>query len=444
MKRAPTALVLLCGLMAAAMSYGATLMVTGVEFLPNKTIKISMTAQANAPQAGVTADVQFKHGQSRIKLKYNDMKPAILFGGDVTSYVLWALTADGRAVNLGEVQARKSSGTETFYVGLKGFALVMTAEPYYMVARPSDMVMFVGGLPEKDKSRSRSYAYTEFARAPRHAERSIANIAWDAGKMNLGLLQAKKAFELAQRYKGGTYAKEAFTMAGSELKAAEAIAKDKPGSKKIDNPARNCVQLSNTAINIANRTQAAIAFKEMLKQHQATLEAANERSETAEYLAAALTTQTMQLRRNLDEVEEDNLELQTLLEDALSNIATARVEAAKIVLTLPGIVFGTDKASLKPEAQLALAKLSGILMVFPRATVAIGGYTDSSGAAKHNQNLSQQRADAVRTLLVEQGVAEERLTARGFGDANPVADNSSDDGRAKNRRVELVIVARRG
>ncbi len=444
MKRTLTALVLLCGLMAASMTYGATQMVTGVEFLPNKTIKISMTAQANAPQAGVTADVQFKHGQSRIKLKYNDMKPAILFGGDVTPYVLWALTADGRATNLGEVQARKSSGTETFYVGLKGFALVMTAEPYYMVARPSEMIMFVGGPPAKDKSRSRSYAYTGFARAPRHAERSIANVAWDAGKMNVGLLQARKAYELAERFNAGRYGGEAFTMAGSELKAAEAIAKDKPGSKKIDNPARNCVQLSNTAINITNRIQAANAFKEMLKQHQATLESANERSETAEYLAAALTTQTMQLRRDLDEVEEENLALQTLLEDALSNIATTRIEAARIVLTLPGIVFDTDKASLKPEAQMGLAKLSGILMVFHRAKVAIGGYTDSTGVAKQNQKLSQQRADAVRTLLTEQGVAEGRLTSNGFGDANPVADNSSDDGRAKNRRVELIIVAGRG
>ncbi len=444
MKRTLSALVLLCGLAAASMTYGATVMVTGVEILPNKTVTVPMAAQAIAPQARMTADVQFKHGQSRIKLKYNDMKPAILFGGDVTSYVLWALTADGRATNLGEVQARKSSDTETFYVGLKGFALVMTAEPYYMVARPSEMVLFVGGPPEKDKSRSRSYAYTGFARAPRHAEKSIAKVAWDSNKMNLGLLQARKAYELAERYNAGPNAGETFTMAGSELMAAEAIAKDKPGSKKIDNPARNCVQLSNTAINITNRTEAAKAFKEMLRQHQASLEAANERSETAEYLAAALANQTMQLRSNLVEVESENLELQTLLGDALSNIATTRVEAAKVVLTLPGIVFDTDKASLKSKAQMALAKLSGILMVFPRATVAIGGYTDSTGAAKYNQDLSQQRADAVRTLLVEEGVAEERLTARGFGDADPVADNSSDDGRAKNRRVELIIITGRG
>ncbi len=228
------------------------------------------------------------------------------------------------------------------------------------------------------------------------------------------------------------------------MKVAEEIAKDKPKSNKIDSPARNSVQLANTAINITNRTVASNAFKEMLREHQAELAAANERSESAEYMAAALANQTMTLQANLAVAEEENLELQSLLEDALSNIATARVEAAKIVLTLPGIVFDTDKATLKTEAQMALAKLSGILMVFPKARVSIGGYTDSTGSKEFNQKLSQQRADAVRDLLVEQGVAAERLTSQGFADANPVADNSTDDGRAMNRRVELVIIAGRG
>lgn len=442
MKKAMGVLALLCGLTAASLAYGASVMVTGVEFLPGKTIKVPMEAQQIAPQAGMTAEVEFKNGQSKIKLKYDDMKPAVLFGGDVTSYVLWALTSDGRAYNLGEVQARKKSGSETFYVGLKGFALAMTAEPYYMVARPSSMVLFVGGAPEKDKSRSMSYAFSGFARAPRHAQTGIASVVWDS-KDNISLLQARKAFELAQRYDAGTYAMEQFKLAGTELKAAEEIAKDKPGSDKIDSPARNCVQLSNTAINITNRAKASRAFADMLRRQQETLAAEQERSEEAEYLAAALANETVNLKSSLAEAEEENLELQNLLEDALSSIATARVEAARIVLTLPGIVFDTDKATLHQDARMALAKLSGILLVFHRATVAVGGYTDATGAADHNKKLSQQRADAVRSLLVEEGVAEERVTAKGFGDASPVADNSSAEGRAQNRRVELVIIAGR-
>ncbi|MCZ6778689.1 MAG: hypothetical protein O7F16_06940, partial [Acidobacteria bacterium] len=288
MRKSLSSIAVLCGLvLVAQMAYAAPVEVTGVEFLPGKSIKIPMTAQNVAPQASIEADVLFKHGQSRVKIMYRDMKPAILFGGDVTSYVVWAVTYDGRAANLGELQARKSSGTETFYVGLKGFALVVTAEPYYMVARPSELVMFVGGGPKKDKSRSRSYSFSELARAPEHAEMSIADLVWDS-KTDLGLLQARKAFELAQRHNTGAYANEALAMAGSELEAAEAIAADRPGSSKIDNPARNAVQLSNTAINIAVRAEAALAFGEIMMEQERKVKAANERSETLEFMAASL------------------------------------------------------------------------------------------------------------------------------------------------------------
>ena len=114
MRKALTCAVLLLGMvLAAPETYAKSVKVTGAEFLSGKTITIPFTAQKGAPRAEVTADVHFKHGQSRIKLKYHDMKPAILFGGDVTSYVLWALTADGRATNLGEV----ISAIERNYIG---------------------------------------------------------------------------------------------------------------------------------------------------------------------------------------------------------------------------------------------------------------------------------------------------------------------------------------
>ena len=110
-----------------------------------------------------------------------------------------------------------------------------------------------------------------------------------------------------------------------------------------------------------------------------------------------------------------------------------------IVLTLPGILFGTDEATLEPEAEMGLAKLSGILMVFHRATVAIGGYTDLTGDTDHNVKLSGRRAESVMNLLTDQGVAPGRITAAGYGAADPVADNSTQVGRAANRRVEMII-----
>lgn len=440
MRRGSVCMIILLGLLLAApAAFGAPVRVVGVEFLPNKSISIPFAAQKNAPQAELNADVQFKHGQSRVKLNYKDLKPAILFGGDVTSYVLWAVTADGRATNLGEVQQNgKASGTETFYVGLKGFAMLVTAEPYFMVARPSEMVMFVGGPPTKEKSRSASYTFAGLAMAPRHDVNNIDELQWDS-KQSVLLRQAQKAYEIATRYEARTYAGVAYEMAGSELEAAEAAAAKRSGSKELDNSARNAVQLSNTAINIAVRKIAAGEIATVIAMRQAQLDASEERSETAEMMVAVLSSQQAQMSATLEEAESVNIELQTLLLDALSTIAEARVEAAMIVLTLPGILFGTDEATLKPEAEMGLAKLSGILMVFHRATVAIGGYTDLTGDTDYNVKLSGRRAESVMNLLTEQGVAPGRVTAAGYGAADPVADNSTQAGRAANRRVEMII-----
>ena len=438
MRKGSICMLLLGGLLAAPVAFGAPVQVTGVEFLPGKSVTIPFTGQKNAPQAELSGEVQFKHGQSQIKLKYKDLKPAILFGGDVTSYVLWAVTADGRSTNLGEVQqGGKASGNETFYVGLKGFAMLVTAEPYFMVARPSAMVMFVGGPPKKDKSRSASYTFSGFAMAAKHDVNNINELEWDS-KESLLLLQAQKAYEMANRYEARTYASVAYTMAGSELDAAQEAAAKKSG-KQLDNSARNAVQLSNTAINIATRKMAAKEIAALIAMRQSQLDAAEERSETAEMMVAVLSNQQAQMSVTLEEVESENIELQTLLQDALSTIAEARVEAAMIVLTLPGISFGSDEATLKPEAEMGLAKLSGILMVFHKAKIAIEGYTDVTGDEDYNVKLSGQRAESVMNLLTEQGVASGRITAMGYGAADPVADNSTESGRAANRRVELII-----
>jgi outer membrane protein OmpA-like peptidoglycan-associated protein len=419
----------------------AAVQVTGVEFL-SKSVTVPFTAQSSAPKAELSADVVFKLGQSRVKLKYKDLSPAILFGGDITSYVLWAVTADGRATNLGELQQNgKTSGTETFYVGLKGFAMIVTAEPYFMVARPSVMVMFIGGPPEKDKSRFASYAFAGLAMAPRHDVESIDGQKWESEE-SLLLMQARKAYEIAGRYRADNRARAAYVLAGEELDTAEAAASKGSGGKELDNAARNAVQLSNTAINIAVRSIAGEQIAKMVALRQRELNNANERSEAAEMAVAMLANQQVQLASTLDEVESENIELQSLLRGALSSVASTRIEAARIVLTLPGIVFDTEKATLKPEAKLGLAKLSGILMVFHRARVNVGGYTDSTGKEDYNIKLSGQRAEAVMDFLVEQGVAEGRLTANGFGAVRPVADNATKDGRAENRRVEMVIIAR--
>jgi len=287
-RRATVTGVLMILALMGPLASAASVKVTGVEFLPGKTVAIPFMAEENAPQAELSADVHFKHGQSQIKLDYRNLKPAVLYGGDVTSYVLWAVTSDGRAFNLGQVQqGGKNSGTENFYVALKGFAMVITAEPYYLVARPSEMVMFVGGAPKKDKSRSQGYTFTGLARAPKHDVENIDSLAWDA-ETDFALLQATRAYDFAGRYQAEQYASEHYRMAGSELIAAQNLAEAKKRSKKIENPAFNALQLSNAAINISIRKMAAEEMVALIAANRAQLDAAEERSETAEMMAAML------------------------------------------------------------------------------------------------------------------------------------------------------------
>jgi outer membrane protein OmpA-like peptidoglycan-associated protein len=103
------------------------------------------------------------------------------------------------------------------------------------------------------------------------------------------------------------------------------------------------------------------------------------------------------------------------------------------------VLFETGKYALSSDAQLKLAKLSGIIQAHPGLNLAIEGHTDSTGTAEFNLNLSQQRADGVRQFLIMQGLSPDTITATGLGEADPIADNSTAAGRKQNRRVEIIV-----
>ena len=103
------------------------------------------------------------------------------------------------------------------------------------------------------------------------------------------------------------------------------------------------------------------------------------------------------------------------------------------------VLFASGKYSLKPGAKEKLAKISGIVLGHPGLQLAIEGHTDSVGSDEFNQRLSEQRADAVRSYLMAQGVPSESVTARGLGKDQAVASNDTASGRLLNRRVELVV-----
>ena len=125
---------------------------------------------------------------------------------------------------------------------------------------------------------------------------------------------------------------------------------------------------------------------------------------------------------------------------ALSSLAMLKEEERGLVLTLSGsVLFRSAESALLPQAQAKLDQVVKALLAIPARNLIVEGHTDSQGSDAYNQGLSQRRADAVRDYLVQKGYPSDRIQARGKGEGSPIAQNSSAEGRANNRRVEIVI-----
>ncbi len=156
-------------------------------------------------------------------------------------------------------------------------------------------------------------------------------------------------------------------------------------------------------------------------------EASSRAAESARRMSVAALQQT-------SDVQDRN----RLLEAQLQAMNAKKTDRG-YVITIGDLFFDTDKAEFKSGGQRSVANLVAYLKEVPGRKVLIEGYTDSTGSAAHNQDLSSRRAGAVRAALVEQGVAWDRAEIHGFGEAYPVAGNDSAGGRQLNRRVEILL-----
>lgn len=127
--------------------------------------------------------------------------------------------------------------------------------------------------------------------------------------------------------------------------------------------------------------------------------------------------------------------------ELLAKFATVKQESRGMVITLSGnVLFETNKSKLFPNAEVKLSEVAKALtQQDPDSQIVVEGHADSQGDDQHNLELSQARAEAVREYLVAQGIAADRIVAKGYGETRPIADNKSAEGRANNRRVEIVV-----
>ena len=177
-------------------------------------------------------------------------------------------------------------------------------------------------------------------------------------------------------------------------------------------------------------------FKAEAAAQKAALKAAGKRE--AE-LQKKLAAEKKALAEERAKAKARQAEAMNKLNELQSKLIQVSKDARGIILSMSDILFDVNKATLKADLKTSLAKVAGILSVYQQFNVSIEGNTDNTGSAEHNMKLSQQRADNVKAFLVEQGIDGARLEAKGLGMTMPIADNSTKEGRQKNRRVDLVI-----
>jgi outer membrane protein OmpA-like peptidoglycan-associated protein len=455
------------------------------------------------PSANGQAKVESKRGSIEIEVEFANLQKPTSFGNEYLTYIMWAISPEGRAVNLGEVLVGGNHRSKLdVTTDLQAFALIVTAEPYYAVRQPSNVVVLENVVRADTKGTTEAvnakyelmerggYIPTGYKFDP-----VVLN-----AKLPLEFFEARNALRIAQSEGAEKYASDSYQHAVQLTNKTDEYATEKNIPKKqLIAVAREAVQTSEDARAIAvkkmdeerlanerqassdaqaksqaqaddatrqkeqaqsdaAKAQGAKAQAESDAAHART-EAADAQSETAKAKSDMADSQaasaksvaaaqadadqsrlaTQQAQLSAQQAETDKAAMRTRLSEQLNSILQTRDSARGLIISMSDVLFDTGQYSLKPGAREKLAKVAGILLAYPGLNIEVGGYTDNVGGDAMNQTLSEHRAVSVRDYLVQQGVPTNSISAKGFGNTLPVASNDNSAGRQQNRRVELVV-----
>ena len=421
------------------------------------------------------AKVESKKGYIEIEVEFGKLQRPTTFGSEYLTYVLWAISPEGRAVNLGEILVGENNRSKVdVTTDLQAFALVVTAEPYYAVRQPSNVVVLENVVREDTKGTTEALtAKHDFLERGGYIPTGykfdpvVLNT-----KLPLEYFEARNALRIAQSEGAETYASDSYQHAVQLMNNADGYATSKHLDRKpIIAISREAVQTAEDARAIAvkkmdeerlaNERQAstdaqaqanAQADDANRQKEQAQADAAKAQSDMAANQAASAAAiavaqadadqarvAAQRSQQDVEKAESDKAAMRMRLSDQLNSILQTRDSARGLIVSMSDVLFDTGKYSLKPAAREKLAKVAGILLAYPGLNIEVGGYTDNVGGDEMNQKLSQNRAGSVRDYLVSQGVKLSSVSAKGFGNTLPVASNENSAGRQQNRRVELVV-----
>src|SRR5438477_1824483 len=430
------------------------------------------------PEAKGRAKVDSKAGRLQVNVDLSRLGPASKFGPQYLTYVLWAITPEGRAQNLGEM-APNSDGKSSIEVttDLQAFGLIVTAEPYFSVTRPSNEVVAENIIRQATKGFEEPidarFDMLEGGQYTIDLPAQQLPSATAESKTPLTLIEARNAVAIAKAAGAAQYAGDSLQKAEEYLTRAEDYLRRKQGNTPIGTAARGATQMAEDARVLALRrkeqeriaaerqamlerqqkaeadakaaaeaeAQARARSDEDARQRaQAELDrAAAEKAQTEAQMrqaeadaarAAALAEQEKAQAAAAEAIRQKEEQRQRLLAQ-LNQVLETRDTARGLVVSMPDVLFDTGSYNLKPAARERLARILGIVLASLDLRLEIEGHTDSVRSDEYNQSLSEKRAASVRDYLVNQGVSINNVIARGFGKTQPVTDNSTAEiGRA--------------
>ena len=428
--------------------------------------KIGFQGTSLLPQGKGSATVESRRGRMVIDAKFEGLVPANSFGVEYLTYVLWAITPEGRPVNLGEVLPDGSKSEITVTTDLQAYGLIVTAEPYFAVTMPSDVVVYQNyALPDKTQGIIET-VNAHFSLLPRGAysqtagQHTVLNPITRNDQSPLELYEAINAVQIAAAAGAKKYAADTFSTASLDLQNAQDMDSHKSERKQEITYAREAVQAAEDARIMTIRKMKAEDAERQREASEQAVQQSNEAAQQAALQAQQAATQRaeadaraaraeaaaekaradqeaaqQQARQATDQTEQ----MRERLKQQLNAVLATRETARGLIVNMSDVLFGFNQYNLKPDAREKLAKVSGILLSYPNLKLQVEGYTDNIGSDQYNQKLSEERADSVRDYLVTQGVGQTNISAAGYGKSDPVADNSTSSGRAENRRVQLVV-----
>ncbi len=423
--------------------------------------KVNFAGTDLMPSANGEAEVNSKRGALEIEAEFGNLQKPTTFGNEYLTYILWAISPEGRAVNLGEVLVGGNSRSKLHVTtDLQAFALIVTAEPYYAVRQPSNVVVLENVI-RKDTQGTIETVDAKYELLERGGyiptgykfDPVVLN-----AKLPLEFFEARNAVRIAQSEGAEQYASESYQHAVLLMNNADEYATSKNIQKKpLIAVSRDAVQTAEDARAIAvkkmddqrlaNERQASTDAQTQAQAQadDATRQKEKAQSDMAASQAAsaaavnAAQADASQSRLTAQQAEIDKAAMRARLSEQLNSILQTRDTARGLIVSMSDVLFDTGQYSLKPGAREKLAKVAGILLAYPGLNIEVGGYTDNVGGDEMNQKLSENRATSVRDYLVQEGVTTNSVSARGFGNTLPVASNDSSAGRQQNRRVELLV-----